>query len=128
MFDYSSAQPLRGMMVERIGSSEEYKLINKYNLKSKIDRVKANGDVPTIAFDADDFTSRLDAIDLAARIAKPGDIVYITGKGEGITLEFYKVEYEWSDVEAVKRALANVPSGNLQTQLAGTINYKQQVY
>jgi len=96
-----------GVMVERIGSDEEYKFINKSNLKIKIERVINNGDVPFIAFDADDFTSRLDAIDLGVKIANPGDIIYLSGKGDQTSLVFDNVEYEWSEEEAIKKVLMN---------------------
>ncbi len=99
------AQREKAILVERVGSNDEYKLINKKNLRKKVEMVMANNDVPFVAFDAEDFTSRLDAIDFAVKFANPGDIVYITGKGHENTLSFANVDYEWSDTEAVKQAL-----------------------
>jgi len=93
------------MLVERIGSEEEYNIINKNNLKTKINRVIKNGDRPFVSFDADDFTSRLNAIDFGIKLAKPKDIVFISGKGHNLSLVFNNVEYEWSDDEAVKKVL-----------------------
>ena len=101
------AESNQGVLVERFGSSEEYKMINKENLTQRIERVITNGDHPVIAFDADDFTSRLDAINFAIKFAKPGDVVYITGKAHETTLAFDGIEYEWSDHEAVKVASEN---------------------
>ncbi len=101
----AKAQPYHGIFVERLISTEEYQLVNKNNLKMKIDRVIQNGDIPFVSFDADDYTSRLDAIDFTVKFARPGDIVYIAGKGAEDSLKFSKVEYEWSDEEAVKKVL-----------------------
>ncbi|MFS8131155.1 MAG: Mur ligase family protein [Candidatus Dojkabacteria bacterium] len=111
VFDINSeiiefAENYGGVLAERIGSTEEYKLINKENLKQRIDRVVSNGDHPIISFDADDFTARLDAIDFAVKNANPGDIIYITGKAHETTLAFDGIEYEWSDHEAVKVAMS----------------------
>lgn len=99
------AQRSRGVLVERIASQEEYAWINKDNLKAKIDRVLENHDVPFVAFDAEDFTSRLNAIDFAIKSAKPGDIVFVVGKGDEDTLSFAHVDYEWNDAEAVRQSL-----------------------
>ncbi|MEP7103980.1 MAG: Mur ligase family protein [Candidatus Dojkabacteria bacterium] len=110
VFDINSeivevAQNYGGVLVERISSTDEYKMVNKDNLKQRIERVTTNQDHPIVAFDADDFTSRLDAINFAIKHAQPGDVVYITGKGHESTLAFDGIEYEWSDHEAVKVAL-----------------------
>jgi len=99
------AENYGGVLVERIASTEEYALINKENLRQRIERVVANGDHPIISFDADDYTARLDAINFAVKNAKPGDIIYITGKAHETTLAFDGIEYEWSDQEAVKVAM-----------------------
>lgn len=99
------AQPNRAILVERVGSQEEYSWINKDNLRLKIERVWDNRDIPFVAFDAEDYTSRLNAIDYAIKFAKPGDIVFVTGKGDEDTLSFAHVDYEWNDAEAVRQAL-----------------------
>jgi len=99
------AQPNRAVLVERIGSQDEYSWVNKDNLRQKIERVKQNNDVPFVAFDAEDFTSRLNAIDFAIKSARPGDIVFVVGKGDEDTLSFSHVDYEWSDTEAVRQSL-----------------------
>jgi UDP-N-acetylmuramoyl-L-alanyl-D-glutamate--2,6-diaminopimelate ligase len=99
-----NAELQKAVLVERITSQEEYLLINKDNLRAKINRVRENDDVPFVAFDADDYTSRLDAIDFAIKSANPGDIVFIVGKGDEDTLSFSHVDYEWSDSEAVNQS------------------------
>lgn len=99
------AQPNRAVLVERIGSQDEYSWINKDNLRTKIERVWGNKDVPFVAFDAEDFTSRLNAIDFAIKSARPGDVVFIAGKGDEDTLSFAHVDYEWNDAEAARQSL-----------------------
>jgi UDP-N-acetylmuramoyl-L-alanyl-D-glutamate--2,6-diaminopimelate ligase len=94
-----------GVILDRFEGHEEYELSHKDNLLLRMQRVKANGDHPFITFDADDYTSRMDAIHFAINFAKPGDIVYITGKGAENTLAFDGIEYEWSDHEAARVAL-----------------------
>ncbi len=48
---------------------------------------------------------RAEAIRTAIRLAEPGDLVLITGKGHERSLCIGTVEYPWSDHEAVERAL-----------------------
>ncbi len=102
---FSLAEANGAQLIERFSSSEEFHMINKISLKNKIERVEGNGDVGFIAFDSDDYTSRLNAIEFAVKFAKAGDIVYITGKGDETSLVFSNLIYEWSDAEAVKKAL-----------------------
>lgn len=102
---YSLAEANGATIVERFSSAEEFHLINKASLKKKVERVVQNKDIPFITFDADDYTSRLNAIEFAVKFAQSGDIIYITGKGDETSLSFSNVIYEWSDFEAVKKAL-----------------------
>lgn len=48
---------------------------------------------------------RQKAINLAVGMAKPGDIVVVTGKGHEKSMCFGKTEYPWSDQEAFKKAI-----------------------
>lgn len=89
-------------VVERFGSEDEYKLMNKESLKVRIQRVAKNGDIPVLVFDEDNYTARLNAIDLSMRLADAGDLVYISGKGSENSMLFKGVEYEWSDHEALE--------------------------
>lgn len=52
------------------------------------------------------ITNREDAIKKALAIAGSGDVIIITGKGHEKSLCRGKIEYQWSDQEAVKRLLA----------------------
>ena len=56
-------------------------------------------------FDEDTVNSRLDAIDLAMRIADKGDVIITNGKGHERTLAFGSIEYPFSDQKAIKKAL-----------------------
>lgn len=51
---------------------------------------------------------RKKAIELALKLAEPGDLVIITGKGHEKSLARGKKEYPWSDREAVKKALKTI--------------------
>lgn len=48
---------------------------------------------------------RQKAIDMAVKMARPGDIVVVTGKGHEKSMCFGKTEYPWSDQEVVKKAI-----------------------
>lgn len=89
-------------VVDRFSSEDEYKLTNKESLKIRLQRVVKNGDIPVLVFDEDSYTARLNAIELALKLAEPGDLVYISGKGSETSMHFKGVEYEWSDHEALK--------------------------
>ncbi len=51
--------------------------------------------------------SRVEAIKTALKIAKPNDIVLITGKGHERSLAFKGKEYEYNDIEVVSSLLGN---------------------
>lgn len=51
------------------------------------------------------YPDRRDAIAFALAQARPGDLVIITGKGHEKSLARGKIEYPWSDGEAVKKHL-----------------------
>lgn len=93
------------VLLERISSPEEYAMTNIEGLKDKIQKVLQNGDIPFVAFDAEDYTSRLNGIDFAIKSADVGDVIFIVGKGDEDTLAFSHVDYEWSDGEAVRQSL-----------------------
>ena len=59
---------------------------------------------------------RQKAINMAVKMAKPGDIVVVTGKGHEKSMCFGKSEYRWSDREALVMAIDKVlfvPVGNV---------------
>ncbi len=51
---------------------------------------------------------RQKAINLAVKLAKPGDIVVVTGKGHEKSMCFGTTEYSWSDREAIDKAIKEV--------------------
>lgn len=51
---------------------------------------------------------RQKAIEMAVKMAKPGDIVVVTGKGHEKSMCFGAKEYPWSDREAVKKAIGTI--------------------
>lgn len=102
---YRYAEPLRGVMLDRFADHNEYARVKMDNLMSKIERVISNQDVPFIAFDEMSVNSRIDAIDFALKSARPGDIVFVTGKGHEQSLCFIDTEFKWSDVEAINMLL-----------------------
>ena len=51
------------------------------------------------------FPSRQNAIDFAIKLAAPGDLVIVTGKGHEQSLARGRHEYPWSDQAGVKKAL-----------------------
>jgi len=53
------------------------------------------------------FEKRQEAINFAVKIANPGDVVLITGKGHERSLCRGKIEYPWDEYKAVKKALKN---------------------
>lgn len=101
----SYAEKIGGILIERFSSTEEYHMVNKDNLDFKIERIQKNNDIPFVSFEANDYTSRLDAIKFALSRALPGDVVYLTGKGHDNVLTFGNIIYEWSDHEAVNYGL-----------------------
>lgn len=54
--------------------------------------------------------SRSDAISLAIRIAKPNDIIVITGKGSESTEKILDFTFHHSDLELIKEAIENIKS------------------
>ncbi|MFS8130742.1 MAG: Mur ligase family protein [Candidatus Dojkabacteria bacterium] len=60
------------------------------------------------SFDENNTNSRFDAIQFAIRTARVGDVVITEGKGHEKSLAFGLVEFQFTDQEAVKRALEKV--------------------
>lgn len=101
----SFAEDDGGVFLDRFNSSEEYRLLDKDKLRSRINWISKRKDFPIIAFDENHYTGRLDAIDFAVNFSSDNDIVLILGKGNDTSIYFNGIEYEWSDYEAVRLAL-----------------------
>lgn len=104
------AKESKGKLVNRFEDSEHYKVEKLEEIKSEMTKTSSQGYKPFFAFDADDITSRKDAISLAVKLAKKGDIVYLTGKAHEESLAFgiEQVEYPWSEHEVVREALKSL--------------------
>ncbi|MCA9379277.1 hypothetical protein KC640_02515, partial [Candidatus Dojkabacteria bacterium] len=101
----AAGEPKGAVLVERFTSTEEYVMVDKQNLMEKIERVMQNRDKPVITFDDLATDARRSAIQLALKLARPGDIVLLSGKGTDNLMDFGNVKYDWNEVEMVRRAL-----------------------
>lgn len=107
---FYSARSEHGAIVERFRNHDDYILTNLGEIHAKNETVWKNGQKPFLLFDEDSKTSRKDAIELALRLARRGDCVFITGKGHERSLAFGREEkeYKWSDQEEVEKALVRL--------------------
>lgn len=104
------AKESNGRLIKKIPSHQEYINLKIKKLQEDIETELSNGNSPFISFEEDRIQNRQDAIELALRIAKKGDVLFITGKGHEKTLAFgdEETEVEWSDHEGVKMALSTL--------------------
>ncbi len=102
---FQNAEKQNTVLVERIGDHDEFKATDKVNLRSKVERVIRNSDVPIVAFDDNTPVGRADGIAFAIQIAGPDDVVILFGKGNHDTMDFGKAIYEWSDHKLVEKLL-----------------------
>lgn len=94
-----------GVLQKRFADSGEYKEYLEKNepLSNMHTQEKA-----IYVFDEESVNGRYDAIDFAIRIARPGDFVITEGKGHEQSLCFGTTEYDFTDQDAVKKALKNL--------------------
>lgn len=104
------AKQSKGQLIARFKDSKDYENKRLEELKSELQKTIEVGNTPFFAFDADDISSRKDAISLSLSIADKGDIVYLTGKAHEESLAFGadQVEYPWSEHEVVRENLENL--------------------
>lgn len=57
------------------------------------------------------------AIVLAVKVARPGDLVLITGKGHEKSMCYGTTEYPWSDQAVAREALGGMNATNLPHKL-----------
>ncbi len=97
----------KGVLIDRFANRKIYSQIDLRRIKEQIDIILNNYEKPVFAFDENSIRSREDAIDFAFKIAKPGDIIFITGKGHEKSLAFGNPvqEFEWSDQITVNEKL-----------------------
>jgi len=98
-----------GELISRIANHQAYTNTKLSVLETLIKTNLKRRKVPVITFDEDSVRSREDAIDLAVKLAKEGDIVFTTGKAHEESLAFGKEEkeYPWSEHEVITRSLGN---------------------
>ncbi len=86
-------------LIARFANSEQYNndYKNYLNEKGKL----------VFTFDEESVNCRFDAIDFAVKLAKEGDIVITEGKGHELSLCFGKIEYPFTDQDAMEKALKN---------------------
>ncbi len=86
-----------GKLLKRFDDHDEFENyeVNEKDIKNGI----------IFAFDEENINSRFDAIKFAIQIAREGDVVITEGKGHEQSLCFGNTEYDFTDQEAVKRAL-----------------------
>ncbi len=102
------AQLAGGGLIQSYDNTDHFMNQDLNYIKTKINDLYSMQETPIFAFNANDYSSRLDAVKFAVKIANPGDIIYITGKGHENSLSFNGVEYEWSEYDAVDIALGNL--------------------
>jgi UDP-N-acetylmuramoyl-L-alanyl-D-glutamate--2,6-diaminopimelate ligase len=102
---FSRAGKEQAILLRRFPDHAAYKLIDLPELTDVLATELKQGKKPFLAFDENNINSRKDAIELALRLAKPKDIVFITGKAHEASLAFGDQEFPWSDLEEVKKHL-----------------------
>ena len=105
------ARQYKGDLIFRFGNSKEYKETNISKIKDLIQEAINAGKKPIIAFDEDLPASRIDALDLAIKLAGTSDIVFATGKSHEESICFGNKEYYWDENKYLKKALKNLHSG-----------------
>jgi UDP-N-acetylmuramoyl-L-alanyl-D-glutamate--2,6-diaminopimelate ligase len=93
---FGHAKESGSKLIKRFANRDEY-------LKYEIDNTLLENENKPIffAFDENNTNSREDAIDLALRLAKKGDIVFFTGKAHEQSLAFGTTEYAWDEHKKV---------------------------
>jgi UDP-N-acetylmuramoyl-L-alanyl-D-glutamate--2,6-diaminopimelate ligase len=102
------AKQYKGVVIRRFANTLEFKKLNISDLKAEIKSNLAQGYKPIIAFDENAIASRVDAINLACRLANSDDIVFCTGKAHEESICFGDKEFKWSEHKTVKDALVKL--------------------
>jgi len=107
---YNYAKQENGILIQRFRNHDDYVLTSLGEIHAKIAHAWKNNQKPVICFDEDNKNSRRDAIELAIRLARRGDFLYITGKGHEQSLAFgnNEKEYAWNDPTEITEALARL--------------------
>jgi UDP-N-acetylmuramoyl-L-alanyl-D-glutamate--2,6-diaminopimelate ligase len=111
----------KGRLIKRFVTRKAFRKASLEKIKSKLEKRRTKKGASIFVFDKESVKGREDAIELAVKLAEPNDIIVATGKGHEKSLCFGKVEYPWSDVEAVRRAIRVRYGGDKKSQMT---NYK----
>jgi len=102
------ARFFNGVTVDEFYSKENYEISDKNRIAKRIDMVIDRKDKPFLLFSYGNLYARLNAIEFALNYAKPGDIVYIYGKGNSNKMCLKNTMYNWNDFEVVEYAISNL--------------------
>lgn len=112
LFDINSkiiegAKASGALFIDRFSNTDEY----RSREERVIEKVHSKSEKPVIiAFDEESIASRVDAIEFALKIAKPGDVVITEGKGHEMSLCFGVEEYPFTDQEAMVKGIKKLKS------------------
>lgn len=95
----------KGTLIKRFENRKSFRRSSIKKLIEKVHIAHEAAKKPTFVFDQESVKSREDAIELALKLASHEAMVIITGKAHEKSLCFGKVEYPWSDYDAVARAV-----------------------
>lgn len=96
-----------GIFIKRFTDHSDYMKFVENEMKDPDFEVNAKS---VFMFDEESVQGRYDAIDFGVRIAKEGDVVIAEGKGHEKSLCFGNTEYDFTDQEAVEKAINNLKS------------------
>ncbi|HOY46342.1 MAG TPA: UDP-N-acetylmuramyl-tripeptide synthetase [Candidatus Dojkabacteria bacterium] len=95
----------RAVNAQLVARFDGHNQIDVTKLSKQIEDISASGKIPFVAFDENSVNSRHDAIKTAISLAKPADIVFITGKAHERSLAFGNIEHPWNEQEEVNKVL-----------------------
>jgi len=99
------AHQAKGEVIKRFKDDKNFRATDIKSLETAIDNSITQDQKPIIVFDEESIQNRIDAIELATKIAKEGDIVFLTGKAHEESLCFGSTEYPWNEHTYLKHAL-----------------------
>jgi UDP-N-acetylmuramoyl-L-alanyl-D-glutamate--2,6-diaminopimelate ligase len=105
---FGHAEKEGALMAGRFRDNKAYRDFGQIDLEKIRDKIQNSPPPLFFAFDEDGNNSRVDAIDFALKIARPQDIVFLTGKAHEQSLAFGGIEYPWSEHDTVRKLLHNV--------------------
>jgi UDP-N-acetylmuramoyl-L-alanyl-D-glutamate--2,6-diaminopimelate ligase len=104
---YNTARSEKAHIIFRFTNHDDYALTSLGEIHAELEGTWKGDQKPFILFDENARRNRADAIELAIRLAREGDCVFITGKGHEQSLSFgaQEKEFAWSDQDEVTAVL-----------------------